>query len=114
MNSECTIYDTFITVLNQRLSYNRKTTQFSLSSFTHILIEILAISGESTFLRKLLDDSVGTFVLECEPMYDMSEKKLLDSLMELSLLSGVYSDNMESSVYTRIKKCIENVRKRLN
>ena len=101
-------YDQFSIILNERVSYQRKTNQNSLSQLSKGLVSIIVNNNCSPFLLELLDENIDSILKDCEIYHGMTENKAVDALVELSSLACLFVYRNQP-VYDRICRGIKAI-----
>jgi hypothetical protein len=102
------LYSGYATLLDQRLSYQRRTVEFSLIPYSGIIVDGIAISNDE-YIRFLLDERIDEILKDCEIYYEMSKDKAYDAMGELSNYAAIYCEDMSSPIYKKICNLIKNI-----
>ena len=103
------LYSAYSALLEQRISYKRRTVEFSLIPYSGIIVETTSLSGNDAYIRSLLDNRIDEILKDCEIYYEMTRDKAYDAIGELSNYAAIYCDDMSSPTYKKICRLIKQI-----
>jgi len=108
------IYNIVPFIIEQRISYKRKSTEQPLSNFSSIILYSLVLSYDDKYIRGILNDNIAKILKDCDIYFDMETYKAIDSMTELLNYATIYSDNLESETYRHICNLLNKIREKIN
>lgn len=102
------IYSVFPMILEQRLSYKRRSVNHPLAPFSHAIVYAIAILLYDQYIRELLDSKIREILEDCDIFFEMSEEQAMDAMSELSNYATIYADS-QGEIYQYICNLIKRI-----
>jgi hypothetical protein len=99
-------YSGYVALLDQRLTFRRRTVDFDLNSLSYIIVSTV----KDEYTRFLLDEKIDEILKDCEIYYEMPDSKACDAMGELSNYASVYCVDPNCPIYRKICSLINQIR----
>jgi len=104
------IYSLFPLILQERMSYKRRTFNGKLAQYSHAIVFAMAVSERDEYIFGLLNEKIALLLQDCEIYHDMVIDKAMDAMAELSNFAAIYVNSNRQEIYHKITVMIKDIR----